>query len=132
MIGCRTISVLGRYVDATSSTPLCNCHDRRDCLNPCTATTEISKSSEDDTVKQITVTTTFQMILMMVLNKTMNMEVFLMTQLWTICMRGNKDKELKETSCVIFVCFVDLSVPSVCQLHHLIETHITYHITYDN
>ena len=44
-----------------------------------TATRESSKSYEEDTVKQITLTATFQMILMMVLNKKMRMEVFLMT-----------------------------------------------------
>ena len=47
VIQCRAISVLGRYVDATSSTPFCNCHGRQDCLHPCTATSEISKPSEE-------------------------------------------------------------------------------------
>ena len=50
-----------------------------------------SKSSVEDTVKQITLTATFQMMLMMVLNKTMRMEVFLTTQFRTIWMRGNID-----------------------------------------
>ena len=92
VIQCSAISVLGRYVDATSSTPFCNCHGRQDWLNPITATREVSKSSEKDTVKQITLTATFQMIMMMVLNKTMRMEVFLTTQFWTIWMLWNKDK----------------------------------------
>ena len=69
VIQCRARSVLRRFVDATSSTPFCNCHSGQDCLNPFTATREIFKSSEEDTVKQITLTATFQMILMMVLNK---------------------------------------------------------------
>ena len=80
-------------MDATSSTLFCNCHGGQDCLNPFTATRGISKSSEEDTVKQITLTATFQMILMMVLNRTMRMEVILTTQFLTIWMRGNKDKE---------------------------------------
>ena len=37
-------------MDATSSTPFCNCHGGQDCLNPFPATREISKSSEEDTV----------------------------------------------------------------------------------
>ena len=45
------------------------------------------------------------MILMMVLNKTMRMEVFLTTDFRTIWMRGNKDKEIKETLYFIFVLF---------------------------
>ena len=103
-------------MDATSSTPFCNCHGRQECLNPCTATTEISKSSEDDTVKfkQITLAAAFQMIL----NKTMRMEVFLTTQFRIIWMLRNTDKEVKEKLYVIFVCFVDLSVPSICQLYY--------------
>ena len=56
MIQCRARCYLRRYVDATSSTPFCNCHGGQDCLNPFTATREISKSSEEDTVKQITLT----------------------------------------------------------------------------
>ena len=60
-------------MDATRSTPFCNYHGRQDCLNPCTATRETSKSSEEDTVKQITLAATFQMIQMMVLNKLMRM-----------------------------------------------------------
>ena len=91
----RERSDLQSFVDATSSTPFCNCHGRQDCMNPFTATREISKSSEEDTVKQITSTATFQMTLMMVLNKTMRMEVFLMIQFWSILMRGNNDKEIK-------------------------------------
>ena len=106
-------------MDATSSTPFCNCHGRQDCLNQCSATREISKSSEEDTViKQISLTATFRMILMMVLNKTMRMEVFLKTLFRTIWMLGNKDKEIKETLYFIFFFFVDLSVPSICQLYH--------------
>ena len=58
MIQYRARSVLRRYVDATSSTPFCNCHGGQDCLNPFTATWEISKSSEVDTVKEITLTNT--------------------------------------------------------------------------
>ena len=92
-------------MDATCSTPFCNCHGGQDCLIPFTATREISKSSEEDTVKQITLTATFQMILMMVLNSTMRTEVFLMTQFRTIWMRGNKDKEIKETLYFIFCLF---------------------------
>ena len=80
-------------MDATSGTLFCICHGGQDCLNPFTATRGISKSSEEDTVKQITLTATFQMILMMVLNKTMRMEVILTTQFLTFLMRGNKDKE---------------------------------------
>ena len=87
-------------------------------VDPFTATRGISKSSEEDTVKQITLTATFQMILMMVLNKTMRIEVILTTQFLTIWMRGNKDKEMKETLYYIFVCFVDLSAQSICQLYH--------------
>ena len=75
-------------MDAKSSMPLFHCHGGQDCLNPFTATREISKSSEEDTVKQITYTATFQIILMMVLNKTMRMEVFLMSQFRTIWMCG--------------------------------------------
>ena len=103
-------------MDATSSLQFSNCHGGQDCLNPFTATREISKSFEEDTVKLIILTATFQMILLMVLNKTMRMEVFLTTQFRTIWMRGNNDKEIKETLYFIFVCFVDLSVPSICQL----------------
>ena len=55
-------------MDATSRTPFCNCHGGQDCLNQFTATREISELSEEDTVKQITLTATFQMILMMVLD----------------------------------------------------------------
>ena len=116
------------YVDATSSTPFCKCHGEQYCLNPFTETREISKSSKEDTVEQITLTATFQMSLMMVLNKTMGMEEFLRTQFQTIWMRGNKGKEIKETLCFIFVCFVDLSVyPSVCYIisYFLIETLFT-------
>ena len=36
---------------STSSRPFCNCNGGQDCLNPFTATREISKSSEEDTVK---------------------------------------------------------------------------------
>ena len=93
-------------------------HGGQDCLNPFTATREISKSYEEDTVKQISLTATFQMILVMVLNKTLRMEVFLTTQFRTIWMRGNKDKEIKETLYFIFVRFVDLSVTSICQLYY--------------
>ena len=92
-------------MDATSSTPICNSHGGQDCLNPFTATREIFKSSEEDTVKQITYAGTFQMILMMVLTKTMRMEVFLMTRFRTIWMRGNKDKDVKETLYFIFCLF---------------------------
>ena len=56
-------------MDATSSTPFCNCHGGQDCLNPITETREISKSPEEYTAKQITLTATFQMILVMALNK---------------------------------------------------------------
>ena len=69
MIQCMERGVLLRYVNATSSTPFCNSHGGQDCLTPLTATREFSKSSEEDTVKQITLTATFQMILVMVLNK---------------------------------------------------------------
>ena len=105
-------------MDATSSTPFCNCHGGQDCLNPFTATRDISKASEEDTVKQITLTATCQMILVMVLNKTMRMEVFLTTQFRTIRMRGNKAKEIKEalyfTSCLFCRSFspIHLSVIS--------------------
>ena len=92
-------------MDATSSTPFCNYYGGQDCLNPFTATREISKLSEEDTVKQITLTATFQMILVMVLNKTMRMEVFLMTIFRTIWMRGNKDTEIKEALYFIFCLF---------------------------
>ena len=88
--------------DATSSTPFCNGHGGQDCLNPFTATRKISKSSEEDTVKQITLTATFQIILMMVFYITMRMEVYLPTQFWSISMLGNKDKEIKETLYFIF------------------------------
>ena len=87
-------------------------------LIPCTATREISNSSEEGNVKQITLTATFQMILMMFLNKTMRMDVFLTTHFQTIWMLGNKDKEIKEKVYFIFVYFVDLSVPSICRLYH--------------
>ena len=97
MIQSSAKRVLRRYLDATSSTPFCNFHGGQDCLNPFTATRKISKSSEEDTLKQLTLTATFQMILMMVLNKTMRMEVFLTTHFRTIWMRGNQDKEIKET-----------------------------------
>ena len=93
-------------------------HGGQDCLNPFTATREISKSYEEDTVKQISLTATFQMILVMVLNKTLRMEVFLRPNFRTIWMRGNKDKELKEILYFIFVRFVDLSVTSICQLNY--------------
>ena len=86
--------------------------------NQFTATRKISKSSEEDTVKQITLTATFQTILMIVLNKIMRLDVFLKTQFRTIWMLGNKDKETKEALCFIFVCFVDLTVPSICHLYH--------------
>ena len=89
VIQCRVKSVLRRYVDATSSTPFCNCHGGQDCLNPFTATREIFRSSEYETVIQITLLATFQMILMMVLNKTMRMEVFLTTQFLTIWIHVN-------------------------------------------
>ena len=56
VIQCRARIVLRRYVDDTSSTPFCNCHGGQDCLNPFTATREISKSSIEDTVKQNTLT----------------------------------------------------------------------------
>ena len=95
-IQCRARNVLRRYVDATSNTLFCNCHGGQDCLNPFTATREISKSSEEDTMKQIKLTATFQMNLMMVLNKKMRMEVFLMTQFQIVWVRRNKDKEIKE------------------------------------
>ena len=65
-IQCMARGVLRRYVNATSSTLFYNCHDGQDCLNPFTATREISKSSEEDTVKQITLTATFQIFLVMV------------------------------------------------------------------
>ena len=84
LIQCRARGVLRRYVYATSSTLFCNCDGGQDCLNPFTVTREISKSSGKDTVKQITLTATFQMILVMVLNKTMRMEVSLTTQFRTI------------------------------------------------
>ena len=89
--------------DATSSTSFCNGHGGQDCLNPFTATREISKSSEEDTVKQITLTATFQIILMMVFNITMRIAVYLPTQFWSISMLGNKDKEIKETLYFIFL-----------------------------
>ena len=73
-------------------------------------------------MKQITLTPTFHMILimMMVFTKTMRMEVFLTTQFWSIWVRGNKEKEIKENLHFIFVCFVDLSVPSIYQISFLI------------
>ena len=92
-------------MDATSSMPFYNCHGGQDCLNPFTATREIPESSEEDTVKQITLTVIFMMILVMVLNKTMRMEGFLATQFRTIWMRGNKDKEIKEILYFIFCLF---------------------------
>ena len=82
-----------------------NCHGGQDCLNPLTATREISKSSEEDTMKQIILTATFQMILMMILNKTMRMGVFMTTQFQTIWMRGNIDDRIKETLYFIFSLF---------------------------
>ena len=120
-------------MDATSSTTFYNCHGRQDCLNPCTATREISKSSEEDTVKQITLTATFQMILMMVLNKTMRMEVFLRTQFRIIWMLRNKDKEIREII-IVFVLWIFQSHPSVSYIisDFLIEPNIAYHISYDN
>ena len=69
MIQCRARSVLRKHVDATSSTPFCNFHGGQYCLNLFTAAREISKSSKEDTVKQITLTVTFQMIMIMVLSK---------------------------------------------------------------
>ena len=48
-IQCRTRSVLRMYVDATSSTPFCNCHGGQDCLNLFTANREISPSPEEET-----------------------------------------------------------------------------------
>ena len=51
VIQCRARGVLQRYVDATSSTPFCNCHGGQDCLIPITETRAISKSSEEYTVK---------------------------------------------------------------------------------
>ena len=105
-------------MDSTSSTPFCNCHGRQDCLNPSTAIREVSKTSEKDTVNQISLTTTFQMILMMVLNETIRIEVILTARSRTILMLGEKDKEMKEKLYFIFACFVALSVPSICQLHH--------------
>ena len=131
LIQCRARGVLRRYVDATSSTPFCNCHGGQDCLNPFTATWEISKSSEEDTVKKITLTATLQMILVMLLNKTMRMEMFLTTQFRTIWMRVNKDKEIKETLYFIF-CLFCRSFSPIHLSYYLIETHITYHTTYDN
>ena len=92
-------------MNAISSTPFCNGHGGQDCLNPFTATREISKSSEKDTVKLITLTATFPIILMMVFNKTMRTEVFPVTQFRIIWMRGNKDKEIKETLYFIFCLF---------------------------
>ena len=77
-------------------------HGGQDCLNPFTATREISKTSEEDTVKQITFTATFQIILMMVFNITMRMKVYQPTQFWSISMLGNKHKEIKETLYFIF------------------------------
>ena len=78
---------------STSSRPFSNCQGGQDCLNPFTATREISKSSEEDTVKQITLTATFQMIQMMALNKSNRMGVFLATQFWTIWTVGIKIKK---------------------------------------
>ena len=46
-------------------------------------------------LKQITLTATSQIILMMVLNKTMRMAVFLTTQFRSIWMSRNKDKGIK-------------------------------------
>ena len=44
---------------------------------------------------------TFQMILMMVFNKTVRMdEVFLMTQLWTIWRCGHKDKAFERDNII--------------------------------
>ena len=76
--------------------PQAACHSATFMVVRFTATREISKSSEEDTVKQITLVATFQMILMMVLNKPMiiRVEVFLMTQFRTIWMLGNKVKEI--------------------------------------
>ena len=116
VIQCRARSALRRYVDASTWHAILQLSRWTGFLESFKATWEISKSSEEDTAKQITFTAIFQMILMMVLNKTMRMEVFLMTQFRTILMRGNIDKEIKETLYFIFVCFVDLSVPSICQL----------------
>ena len=84
-------------MDAISSTPFCNCQGGQVYLNAFTATREIFKSSEEDTVEQITLTATFQIILMMGFNKTMRMEVFPTARFRIIWMRGNKDKEIKET-----------------------------------
>ena len=50
-------------------------------------------------------------------------------------MPRNKDKEKKRHYTLFFVCFVDLSVPSIVSYiisDFLIETYITYYITYDN
>ena len=65
VIQCRLRRVLRRYVNVTSGTLSRNCHDGQDCLNPFTATRENFKLYEEGTVKQITLTETFQMILMM-------------------------------------------------------------------
>ena len=102
MIQYRTKGVLSRYVDAISSMSFCNCHGGQVCFNQFTATREISKSSEEDTVN---LTATFLIILMMVFNKTMRMKVFPATRFRIIWMRGNKDKEIKETLCFIFCLF---------------------------
>ena len=62
--------------------------------------------------------------------------MFLTTQFQTIWMRGNKDKELKETLYFIFCLFyryfslIQLSVFIISDF--LIEPHITYHIIYEN
>ena len=77
-------------MDATSSTPR---HGGQDCLNPFTATMEISKSSARDIVKQLTFSATIQMILAMVLNKTMRMELFLATQFGPFGCEGIKIKK---------------------------------------
>ena len=79
-------------------------------------------------MKQITLTATFQMNLMMVLNKTTRMEVFLMTQFQIVLVRRNKNKEIKEILYLIFCFFLSIfqSHPSVGYIISdlVIETHI--------
>ena len=59
-------------------TPVCNYNGGQDCLIPFTAFREITQSAEGETEK---ITNYFEMILMVVLNKTMRMEVFLTTKI---------------------------------------------------
>ena len=81
----------------------CNCHGGQNCLNPFTATRENAQSAEGETENDY-IHSNLPDDSDDGLDKSMRIEAFLMTKLWTIWMSGNKGKETKQTLYYTILC----------------------------